>query len=282
MSTPYYYQDLSSTVAQALHEDIGTGDISAELIPGTKLSKAKIITREASTLCGQAWVEETFHQVRNYYQASASITWLTSDGQQLDSNQTICEISGSARVLLTAERTALNFLQTLSGTASLCHDYAQQVKHTNVQLLDTRKTLPGLRHAQKYAVKTGGCHNHRIGLYDAYLIKENHIQACGTISQAIQQARSLHPNKRVEVEVETLNELREALQATADIIMLDNFSIDDIKTAVNLSQGKAKLEVSGNVTSETLKPLAETGVDYISIGALTKNCQAIDLSMRFI
>jgi nicotinate-nucleotide pyrophosphorylase (carboxylating) len=241
------------------------------------MAKARIITREAATICGIEWVNEVFRQV----DSTVSIQWHVSDGDIVAPNATLFELSGSARSLLTGERTALNFLQLLSGTATICQSYADLVAHTQVRLLDTRKTIPGLRTAQKYAVTCGGCHNHRIGLYDAFLIKENHIAACGGIAAAIQAARDIAPLKPVEIEVENLDELNSALKGDADIIMLDNFSLEDMRTAVELTAGKAKLEASGNVDTETLPGIAETGVDYISIGALTKHARAVDLSMRF-
>jgi nicotinate-nucleotide pyrophosphorylase (carboxylating) len=270
--------DIINTVAFALKEDIGSGDITAQLIPQAQMAKARIITREAATICGIEWVNEVFRQV----DSTVSIKWHVSDGDIVAANATLFELSGSARSLLTGERTALNFLQLLSGTATLCQSYADLVAHTQVRLLDTRKTIPGLRTAQKYAVTCGGCHNHRIGLYDAFLIKENHIAACGGIAAAIQAARDIAPLKPVEIEVENLDELSSALNGDADIIMLDNFSLEDMRTAVELTAGKAKLEASGNVDTETLPGTAETGVDYISIGALTKHARAVDLSMRFI
>jgi nicotinate-nucleotide pyrophosphorylase (carboxylating) len=279
MTLPTYAsQDLEITVARALEEDIGSGDITAQLIPSTETATAKIITREQATLCGQAWVNEVFRQV----DPSVVINWQAIDGDQVEPNQTLFTLQGPARSLLTGERTALNFLQLLSGTATICQHYADKVSGTAVKLLDTRKTIPGLRTAQKYAVTQGGCYNHRIGLYDAFLIKENHIAACGGINQAIATAKHNAPGKPVEVEVESLEELSQALNAGADIIMLDNFDLTMMRTAVSTTNGKAKLEASGNVTTETLRPIAETGVDYISIGALTKHCVAVDLSMRFL
>ena len=209
-----------------------------------------------------------------------SITWHVTDGERVTANSTLFELKGSSRSLLTGERTALNFLQLLSGTATVCRSYADKVEGTNIRILDTRKTIPCLRTAQKYAVTCGGCFNHRIGLYDAFLIKENHIAACGGIAQAISAAKLYAPGKPVEVEVESNDELNQALEAGADIIMLDNFSLDDMRAAVATNKGRAKLEASGNVTDETLRPIAETGVDYVSIGALTKHCRAVDLSMR--
>ena len=279
MTLPAYAQsDLSATVAHALAEDIGDGDITAMLIPEHETASARIITREDAIICGQAWVNEVFKQI----DPSVKVAWKVKDGDKVSGDQTLFELQGPARALLTGERTALNFLQLLSGTATTCRHYADIVASTNVKLLDTRKTIPGLRNAQKYAVTQGGCHNHRIGLYDAFLIKENHIAACGGIEKAITTAKSIAPGKPVEVEVEDIDELKEALSAGADIIMLDNFSIDEMQKSVKLTESKAKLETSGNVTDETLLAIAKTGVDYISIGGLTKHCLAIDLSMRFI
>ena len=268
--------DITNSVRQALAEDIGQGDITAQLIPADELAEARIITREDCIFCGKAWVEEIFKQL----DPQVNVTWHIEDGQAASANSLLFTLKGNARSLLTGERTALNFVQTLSGTATLSHHYAQQVAHTQVKLLDTRKTIPGLRTAQKYAVACGGCHNHRIGLYDAFLIKENHISACGGIANTIKHAHAIAPGKPVEVEVETFAELEQALAANADIIMLDNFSIDDMKKAVVITAGRAKLEASGNIDESTLVSTAETGVDFISIGALTKHCKAVDLSMR--
>lgn len=275
---PQLSDDITKSVAFALAEDIDTGDITAQLIPADQPAEARIITREDCIFCGQAWVEEIFKQL----DASVEITWHIEDGQAAPANSLLFTLKGNARSLLTGERAALNFVQTLSGTATISHHYAQQVAHTQVKLLDTRKTIPGLRTAQKYAVACGGCHNHRIGLYDAFLIKENHIAACGGIANAIATAHKIAPGKPVEVEVENFAELDQALAANADIIMLDNFSIDDMKKAVAITAGKAKLEASGNINEETLVPTAETGVDFISIGGLTKHCKAVDLSMRIL
>ncbi len=274
----YAQQDLTVTVQRALQEDIGDGDITARLIPADQSANAKVITRESAILCGQAWVNEVFRQV----DPQVTVNWLVADGDQVEPDQVLFELEGAARSLLTGERTALNFLQLLSGTTTTCKQYADIVADTDVKLLDTRKTIPGLRTAQKYAVTQGGCYNHRIGLYDAFLIKENHINACGGIKNAISSAKDQAPGKPVELEVENLNELGQALAAGADIIMLDNFSLDMMSEAVTTTNGKAKLEASGNVTDKTLRPIAETGVDYISIGALTKECKAVDLSMRII
>ncbi len=270
-------QIIQANVSAALAEDIGSGDITAQLIPTTNFAKATVITREVATLCGKDWVDQVFHLV----DPSVQIEWLTRDGELIKPNQPLFRLSGPARSLLTGERTALNFLQTLSGTATICRHYSDLVAGTAVKLLDTRKTIPGLRIAQKYAVTCGGCFNHRIGLYDAFLIKENHIAACGSIAKAISEAHRLAPAKPVEVEVENLSELDQALVAGADTIMLDNFSLDNMRAAVAMTQGLAKLEASGNVNEHTLRPIAETGVDFISIGVLTKDCKAIDLSMRF-
>ncbi|MFT7185746.1 MAG: nicotinate-nucleotide pyrophosphorylase (carboxylating) [Pseudohongiellaceae bacterium] len=267
---------IKRNVEIALDEDIGSGDISAQLIPADKIAQAKVITREKAVLCGSDWVNAVFNKISPKLQ----ITWAFNDGDIVQANETLFSLEGPARAILTGERSALNFLQTLSGTATTSQRYASLVAHTNVKLLDTRKTLPGLRIAQKYAVKCGGCHNHRIGLYDAFLIKENHIMACGSIKKAIATARLISSSKPVEVEVESMNELEQALSAKADIIMLDNFSVELLNEAISLTAGRAKLEASGGITDGTLVPIAETGVDYISIGALTKDCQSIDLSMR--
>lgn len=276
-----YLEDLAVTVRAnvqaALAEDIGDGDITARLIPADHFAQASVITREAAVLCGVAWVDEVFHQV----DPQVRVEWLARDGDAVAPNQPLFRLLGKARSLLTGERCALNFLQTLSGTATRCRHYADLVADTQVRLLDTRKTIPGLRLAQKYAVTCGGCYNHRIGLYDAFLIKENHIAACGSISQAIAEARNISQEKPVEVEVESLSELDEALRADADIIMLDNFNLEDLRTAVVTTQGRAKLEASGGINETSLHAVASTGVDYISIGGLTKDCKAIDLSMRF-
>ncbi|QEI14236.1 carboxylating nicotinate-nucleotide diphosphorylase [Cellvibrio japonicus] len=274
--TPALLSDITESVMRALSEDIGSGDITAQLIPAQNTASARVITREDCVFCGRLWVEEVFRQL----DSEVAIEWHVEDGDQVKANTALFSLRGPARSLLTGERTALNFVQTLSGTATVSRHYAQQVAHTGVKLLDTRKTIPGLRLAQKYAVTCGGCFNHRIGLYDAFLIKENHIAACGSIAQAVAEAHRIAPGKPVEVEVENFAELNQALQANADIIMLDNFSVDDMKKAVAMTAGRAKLEASGNITSETLVTIAETGVDFISIGGLTKHCRAVDLSMR--
>ncbi|MCP8689560.1 carboxylating nicotinate-nucleotide diphosphorylase [Marinobacterium sedimentorum] len=274
--------DLKDTIRQsvaiALAEDIGDGDITAQLIPLTQSGHARVITRQSAIVCGTDWVNEVFRQV----DPEVQLTWHVHDEQAVVPDQLLFEARGKARSLLTAERAALNFLQTLSGTATISRHYADLVKDTGVRLLDTRKTLPGLRRAQKYAVTCGGCFNHRIGLYDAFLIKENHILACGGIAAAIQTAKQNEPGKPVELEVENLAQLEEALAASADIVMLDNFSLEDMRTAVKTTAGRAKLEASGGINEDTLYAIAATGVDYISIGALTKHCQAVDLSLRLI
>lgn len=269
-------QSRIETVALSLREDIGDGDITARLIPLEKQATGHVITREQATVAGREWVDEVFRQV----DSSVSLEWLVQDGESVSPDQVLFRMKGTARSLLTAERSALNWLQTLSGVATNCAGYAAQVAHTSVRLLDTRKTLPGLRLAQKYAVTCGGCDNHRIGLWDAFLIKENHISACGSIADAINEAHRIAPGKPVEVETENLAELEQALSAGADIIMLDEFSMDDLRAAVAMNKGRAKLEASGGINTDTLAPIAETGVDYISIGALTKDVKAVDLSMR--
>ena len=267
---------IEANVRAALEEDVATGDITAELIPAQQQASGHVISRDKAVICGQAWVNEVFKQV----DPRITIEWKVSDGDLVEPNTELFTFSGPARGLLTGERAALDFLQTLSGTATCAHHYAEKVKGTPVKLLDTRKTIPGLRLAQKYAVSCGGCFNHRIGLFDAFLIKENHIMACGGIAAAIQTAQSNHPGKPVEVEVETEAQLLEALEAGADIIMLDNFTPEQMTAAVAITAGRAKLEASGNITDETLVTFAKTGVDYISIGALTKHVHAVDLSMR--
>lgn len=282
-------QDIRRAVRAALLEDLGdaltaldqpdaSADITAQLIPADRISTARVITREAGVFCGQPWVDEVFAQLGG----EVKIEWKVQDGERLAPNQELFRLHGPARVLLTGERNALNFVQTLSGVATLTARYVAELEGTDCRLLDTRKTLPGLRSAQKYAVTCGGGKNHRIGLFDAYLIKENHILACGGIPEAISEARRLNPDKPVEVEVESLAELEQALAARADIVMLDNFDIPMMQEAVRLNQGIAKLEVSGNVTLDTLAGYAATGIDFISVGALTKHVRALDLSMRFI
>ncbi len=268
--------EIEANVRRALAEDIGSGDITARLIPAERLAKATIITRDSAVISGTAWVDAVFRQL----DPRVAVHWQVADGERVSPNQVLFHLEGPARSLLSGERSALNFLQMLSGVATHAQQLADQVAQTQVKLLDTRKTLPGLRLAQKYAVTCGGCHNHRIGLYDAFLIKENHIAACGGIAQAISAAHKIAPGKPVEIEVESLAELKEALAAGADIIMLDELSMDDMREAVRLNAGKAKLEASGGINESTLLPIAQTGVDYISIGAMTKDVKAVDLSMR--
>ncbi len=272
--------DIETSVARALAEDIGTGDLTAALIPVAAQAAATIITREPAILCGSAWVDATFRQV----DANVRVEWLASDGDQVQPDQTLCRISGAARSLLTAERPALNFLQTLSGTASVTRDFVDAVAGTGCRILDTRKTVPGLRLAQKYAVLCGGGTNHRVGLYDGILIKENHIAAAGSIAAAVAAARALNANVMLEVEVETFEELEQALAARPDRILIDNFSLEDLRRAVvrarDHSGRRVELEASGNMTLAAILPVAATGVDFISIGSLTKHVRAIDLSMR--
>lgn len=288
-----FQQDVSRAVRAALLEDLGdalttlsqpdaSADITAQLIPADRMASARIITREAGVFCGQPWVDEVFLQLNAQFGGDVQVEWQVQDGELLTPNQELFRLHGPARLLLTGERTALNFVQTLSGVATLTARYVAELEGTDCRLLDTRKTLPGLRTAQKYAVTCGGGKNHRIGLYDAYLIKENHILACGGIAEATGEARRLNPGKPVEVEVESLAELEQALAARADIVMLDNFDVGMMGEAVAINQGRAKLEVSGNVTLDTLAAFAATGVDFISVGALTKHVRALDLSMRFI
>ncbi|WP_230803558.1 carboxylating nicotinate-nucleotide diphosphorylase [Halomonas sp. IOP_14] len=262
----------------ALEEDIGSGDITARLVSGMCEAEASIITKEDAVVCGTTWVDEIFKQI----DPRVEIEWKVKDSDCVTAGQTLCDMSGNARSLLSGERSALNFLQALSGTATRSRYFFRLVEGTSVQLLDTRKTLPGLRLAQKYAVTCGGCLCHRMGLYDGYLIKENHIAACGGIAKAIDEARHLAPEKPIEVEVENLEEFKQALKARPDMIMLDNFSIEDMRTAVDISAGGVLLEASGGVTEATLITIARTGVDYISLGTLTKDLKAIDLSMRLL
>ena len=275
--------DIKISVANALKEDLGGAvdlslDVTAQLIPDDAVNEATVITREPGVFCGKDWVEEVYRQLGG----RVTITWFVKEGDEIKPNQAHFHIKGHARTMLTAERTTLNFVQTLSGVATTVHEYVKAMGETKTQLLDTRKTIPGLRTALKYAVTVGGGHNHRIGLFDMYLIKENHIMACGSITAAVQKARELKPNTKVEVEVENLTELREALAAKADIIMLDNFEFDGMVEAVKVTAGQAKLEISGNVNLQTIGKYASTGVDFISVGALTKNVRALDLSMRFV
>jgi nicotinate-nucleotide pyrophosphorylase (carboxylating) len=271
--------DLQRQVATALAEDIGSGDVTAELVPATQHVTGKVITREQAILCGRPWVTETFRQL----DPSVRVTWHANDGDRITPDQTLFEVAGLARPILTGERTALNFLQLLSATATAARHYVDAIAGTESAILDTRKTLPGLRTAQKYAVLCGGAQNHRIGLFDQVLIKENHIAAAGSLSAAIAAGRRAAGKRKVEVEVETLAEFEEALSAGPDIIMLDEFSLTDLKTAVELNKLKGrpvKLEASGSVTLQTVRSVAGTGVDYISIGGITKHVRAVDLSMR--
>lgn len=270
-------QDLRETVARVLVEDIGTGDVTAGLIPAEKQATATVISREAATLCGVAWFNEVFRQL----DPAVQIVWQHQDGERVAANALLCTLQGSARSILSGERAALNFLQTLSATATATRRYVDLVAHTHCRILDTRKTLPGLRTAQKYAVLCGGGSNHRIGLYDRVLIKENHIMAAGSITAAIQQARQLHPSLLVEVETENLQELAEATAAQADIIMLDEYDLETMREAVRVTAGKIPLEASGGVSPETVAAIAETGVDFVSVGSITKHVRAVDLSMRF-
>ncbi|UPW17927.1 carboxylating nicotinate-nucleotide diphosphorylase [Agarivorans sp. TSD2052] len=275
-------EQLRDNVTAALIEDLGSLnpqlDISAALIPDSQISKAKIISREPAIFAGKAFADEVFRQLGE----QVEIEWLVADGDKVVENQALCYLTGPARILLTGERSALNFIQTLSGIASQVAEYMDLLQGTHCKLLDTRKTLPGLRYASKYAVTCGGGTNHRFGLNDAFLIKENHIMACGGIKAAIDKARQLAPGKKVEVEVENLAELEQALEAGSDVVMLDNFSVALMQQAVAINKGRAKLEASGNMTLATIRQYAETGVDFISVGALTKHVKALDLSMRFV
>ncbi len=264
-------------VHHALDEDIGNGDISAQLITDNTVWKASVYTRDDAILCGRNWFDAVFRHLDE----STEVRWYVADGDSIAPHQVVCTLNGPAHSLLSGERTALNFLQTLSGTATTAHQYAGKLKGLDTRILDTRKTIPGLRRAQKYAVRCGGCHNHRLGLYDAFLIKENHITAAGSIKAAVTSARKLKPDLMVEVEAENLDELQQALDAGANRILLDNFTPAKIRQAVSLTSSRTELEASGNITLDNIRDYAETGVDYISIGALTKHLLAVDLSMRF-
>lgn len=275
-------KDINRVVVEALKEDLGgeldlTLDITAQLIPNDRVSEATVITREKGVFCGKKCVEEVFKLLGN----SVSLKWNVADGDFVEPNQVLFELKGPSQVILTAERTCLNFVQTLSGVATEVSKYVAKIKDTNCRLLDTRKTIPGLRTLLKYAVTAGGGFNHRMGLFDAYLIKENHIMACGGIKAAVHTAHKLNPGKKVEVEVESIDELKIAIDAGADIVMLDNFQLPDMYEATKVNAGRVKLEISGNVNIDTIKTYADTGVDFISVGAITKNITAIDLSMRF-
>lgn len=269
--------DIADTVRRALAEDIGSGDLTAMLIGADTRARGRVISRESAVLCGSAWFDEVFRQL----DPEIRVEWSVQDGDTVQADQIICHLKGRARPLLTGERTALNFLQTLSSTATAARHYATAIKGTGAVILDTRKTLPGLRNAQKYAVRCGGARNHRIGLYDGILIKENHVMAAGSITAAVAAARSQSAGVPIEVEVENLDEVREGLAAGADILLLDNFSLSMLREAVTINAGRAKLEASGGIGMAQLRAVAETGVDYISVGSLTKHVKAVDLSMRF-
>ena len=275
MHVPHSY--IEESVHTALTEDIGHEDVTAKLIPEDEFSLATVIAREDAIICGVDWFDEVFAQL----DSQIFIEWDVDDGDAITANQQLCSLSGSTRALLSGERTALNFLQTLSGTATIAHQYAEAIAGTQAKVLDTRKTIPGLRMAQKYAVSCGGCENHRMGLYDAILIKENHILGAGGIKEAVAAARFNSPELSVEVEVENLDELQQALDAKVERVMLDNFDLELLRQAVKLTNKQAELEASGNVTLENIRAIAETGVDYISTGAITKDVKALDLSMRF-
>lgn len=270
--------DITAAVTQSLLEDVGTGDITAQLIPTATVAKAQVISREPAILCGTAWFDEVYRQLN----PNTEVIWYAQDGDLVQPKQVLCEVSGDARTLLTGERNGLNFLQLLSGVATQTYRFVQAIQGSKTQILDTRKTLPGLRKAQKYAVRCGGGKNHRMGLYDAFLIKENHIMAAGSITQAVQNARELAPHLPIEVEVETLVQIGEALQANVESLLLDNFNLDMLKEAVRLVDGRATLEASGGITLQSVKIIAETGVNFISVGSLTKDVKAIDLSMRML
>ncbi|HSG87766.1 MAG TPA: carboxylating nicotinate-nucleotide diphosphorylase [Pseudomonadales bacterium] len=269
---------VTARVRDALAEDVGSGDITAQLIPAERRVRARVIARERGIVCGRPWVDETFRQLDE----QVRLTWARAEGEPVTAEQTILELEGPARAIVTGERTALNFLQLLSGTATAAARFAQLVEGTGLRVLDTRKTLPGLRAAQKYAVACGGCHNHRMGLFDAFLIKENHIAAAGSIGAAVSAARDIAPGRPVEVEVESLAELDEAIAAGADVIMLDEFDAATMRAAVARTGGRAKLEVSGSVTAERIAEIAACGVDFVSVGGLTKHVQALDLSLRIL
>ncbi len=267
---------IRNDVSRALAEDIGSGDLTADLLPESGQATARVVTRETAILCGRQWFDECFIAL----DSSVRVNWLVDEGSTVRPGQPLCEVSGPVRALVTGERSALNFLQTLSATATVTAAYVNAIRGTRASILDTRKTLPGLRHAQKYAVRVGGGKNHRMGLHDAILIKENHIAAAGSLGAAVSRARELHPQTMIEVEVENFTELREALDSCADRIMLDEFELDELVQAVVEVDGRVPLEVSGGVGIDRVRAIAETGVDYISIGALTKHIRAIDLSMR--
>lgn len=275
---PYLRAQAEADARRALDEDVGSGDLTADLIPPQRRMEATVISREPAVLCGREW----FDAVYRLLDTEVTIDWLVKDGDSVTTDQVICQLTGPARSVVTGERPALNFLQTLSGTATAARPYCEAVAGTGARILDTRKTLPGLRVAQKYATACGGCQNHRQGLFDAILIKENHIHAAGSIAAAVRAARQLHPSVTVEVETENLEEFREAIAVGADTIMLDNFSLEEMRAARTIGGPGAVLEVSGNVDLDSVRAIAETGVDFISVGAMTKHLRAIDLSMRFL
>lgn len=275
--SPVLRDSIADLVRQALKEDVGSGDLTAQLIKEDSLSNASIVARESAVFCGRPWATEVFAQL----DSAVDINWLVDDGDDLAPGQIVCKLGGPSRPILTGERTALNFLQTLSGTASLARQYVEAIKGTNAKILDTRKTIPGLRLAQKYAVKCGGGENHRIGLYDGVLIKENHIEACGSLENAIAKALSVNSDGLIEMEVETLQQLRTAVEGGVKRVLLDNMSLDELRQAVEIANKSVELEASGGITLDNVRAIAETGVDYISIGDITKNIRAIDLSLRF-
>jgi len=269
---------VAADIQRSFEEDIGSGDLTAQLIPPSAQADAQVICREQTVVCGRPWFDYAFTRL----DSDVHIDWLVEEGQQVEANTTLCLLQGQARAMLSTERTALNWLQALSATASLARQYAEAVAETGVTVLDTRKTIPGLRIAQKYAVKTGGCENHRVGLYDAILIKENHIIACGSLQHAVLSSRAQNPQAFIMLEVENLQQLEQALMLPLDRIMLDNFGREQMREAVDLAQGRIALEASGNVNLATIQAIAGTGVDFISVGALTKDIKAVDLSMRVL
>ena len=268
-------KNIAETVRRALDEDLGDGDITAALIPEQRRARGRIISKDNGVFCGIPWAIEVFHQLDD----DVHLNWHVQEGDLIEPGQKLCDLQGPARALMSGERTALNFLQTLSATATQTASYVKLIQHTQAILLDTRKTLPGLRAAQKYAVTVGGGKNHRLGLFDAYLIKENHIVSCGGIVAAIRKARKVSPGRTIQIEVQSLDEMEAAITADADIIMLDNFSVSELRRAVLQNQSRAKLEASGGIKDDQLVKIAETGVNYVSVGALTKNCKALDLSL---
>jgi len=273
---PRLPDDIDAVVSQALTEDLGKGDLTVPLIPEAALARAHVQSLESATLCGTAWFDRVFQQIDE----RIHITWRLGDGEQVSQNQILCELQGPTRALLSGERTGLNFLQTLSGTATITRKYVEELHGTRAKLLDTRKTIPGLRSAQKYAVRCGGGHNHRIGLYDGILIKENHLLAAGSIQNAVTAAKARHRDLPIEVEVETPDQIEEAIEASADIVLLDNFTVPALQKAVALTRGRVKLEASGGIELSTAREIAATGVDFISVGSLTKHVRAIDMSMH--